>query len=462
MLKPARTSILYISSMKNEATPPRLSFLLVVVCVFVFTLGLNAAALVPPQGPIGGAQIATLAAISGDVRVSRAAAPGNVVPISDRAIGLALANGDTVQTLRGRAEIRFNDASVVKLFEGTVVVVQEQPTAGGIQRTISQIIGSLWFNIQKLTGSTTTLETPTAVAAIRGTQGQQDVPGPDQSTHTLSEGIQLVTEKLTRQSVTIRAGQQVTAIRGIGFLPVVALVGLLSEPAVGGPGGGVGAGAGAGAAPATGTTIATTTVATTSISSLTASVVSIAVPAGTIAATTSIPLAAQSSETKSTPTDPLVRPGGALTRLDGGGGVAVSAPTGSSFVSGLGGTIPMTAASGSIWALGAITHNARVIGTGRKTTEAVFAADAIAGVIRAARRNQTFAAGNALRTFAFASVIGRQYRDKPLVVIGAYGFAAAASYSQSPNQKRFPADVLISAVAGEIIGRLVTHHRERK
>jgi hypothetical protein len=146
-----------------------------------------------------------------------------------------------------------------------------------VQRTIRQLIGSLWFNIQQVTGAATTLETPTAVAAIRGTQGQQDVPGPDQSTHSLNEGVQVVTERITQQTRTIRAGQRVTAIRGIGFTPVLALVAALREPAI------------AQSAGAPGATSAPEAVATSAIPSVSASIMSIALPLGTIAAAAGIP-----------------------------------------------------------------------------------------------------------------------------------------------------------------------------
>jgi hypothetical protein len=122
----------------------------------------------------------------------------------------------------------------------------------------------------------------------------------------------------------------------------------------------------------------------------------------------------------------------------------------------------MTAASGSVWAWGAFTHNKKTMETGQKTTQAVFVANAIAGVLRSTRRKQSLAAGNALRTFAFAGVIGRQYPNKPALILAAYGFAAAASYSRRPDQTRFPTDVLVNAAVGEIIGRLMARHHEPK
>src|SRR5262249_45139773 len=123
--------------------------------------------------------------------------------------------------------------------------ISERQVSGGVQRTISQFLGNLWFNISKATGAGgTTLQTPTAVAAIRGTTGTQDVPNPDQSTHALQEGLEQITENVTQQSVLLRHGQRVTAIRGVGFTPVVALIGALIQPVIGGGGGGGAAGGG--------------------------------------------------------------------------------------------------------------------------------------------------------------------------------------------------------------------------
>ena len=223
----------------------RSSYFLSVVLGLLYMAMSVASAQAAPQGPIGGAQIAVLTLVDGDVRVARAATPNNVVAVT--AAGLPLANGDAVRTLKGKAEIRFGDNSIVVLNFGTSVAVTERPSPSGLQRSISQFLGSVWFNIEKGTGTTTTLRTPTAVAAIRGTQGTQDVPGLDQSTHSLNEGVELITESVTQQSVTIRAGQSVTAIRGIGFTPIVALLAAIANPALAAGGGG-GGGAGGGAA----------------------------------------------------------------------------------------------------------------------------------------------------------------------------------------------------------------------
>jgi hypothetical protein len=486
--------------MKNNAINSRIVLLFVLV-FSMSTVQLKAEALA--QGPLGGPVIALIANFSGFVQVSRAATPQNKTRITQ--LNFQLANGDTVQTLAGQAEIRFNDASIVTMNPGTIVVVSERQVAGGIQRTISQILGNLWFNITKATGAGgTTLQTPTAVAAIRGTIGTQDVPNPDQSTHALQEGLEQITENVTQQSIVLRPGQRVTAIRGIGFTPVVAIIGALIQPVIGGGGGGAGGGGGGGGGVAGGgvaggaggatTAAAGASVASataSSISSLAATFTSIGLSAGAAVATAAIPLAVPSGTT-STTNIPLVPPGGAFRggiaraiRPEAVDGTATTssvqqqtsftlAPMNRYFgpatpvVSRLGGTIPLTAASGSIWLSGVLKHDQRLGFTGQRATQAVLIADVFASGMKqfAIRQNSRYidyrASGNAVRAFAFASVLSRQYHDKPLVVIGSYSFAAAASVASMSGPKRFPTDVLVSAAVGEVIGRILARHHGSK
>src|SRR5215471_8308550 len=148
----------------------------ILVAAFIPTVRVSMALADPvppaPQGPIGGAAVANLTAIQPDVRVARVATPTNYARVN--ATPFPLANGDFVKTLNGRATITFDDRSVLTLSEGTTVQIQQRMQAGTISRRITQAIGSMWFSITRAAGTQTTHETPTAVAAIRGTQGTQD------------------------------------------------------------------------------------------------------------------------------------------------------------------------------------------------------------------------------------------------------------------------------------------------
>ena len=222
-----------------------------------------------------------------------------------------LANGDFVKTLNGRATITFDDRSVLTLSEGTTIQIQQRMQAGTISRRITQAIGSMWFSITRAAGTQTTLETPTAVAAIRGTEGTQDVPNDRQSTHALNDGVEQITEVVTSQSVTIRSGQRVTAIRGVGFTPVVALLAAIAQPTVGATGGGGGAGGGAGGGGAAGGAAGAATGATASTVSTVASVTAAVASAGALTAAAVVPVvASKGTPNPASSTTPLNPPGG--------------------------------------------------------------------------------------------------------------------------------------------------------
>jgi hypothetical protein len=486
MLKPGLNSIRFISSTKNDVMKHGLHLFLWVLIFRIGSSDLKAEAFA--QGPLGGPQIAVIENLQGFVQVARAATPLNPMRVSQ--LNFALANGDKVQTLAGMAQIRFTDASILVMNPGTVVIITERQVAGGIQRTISQFLGTLWFNISKAAG-TTTLQTPTAVAAIRGTTGTHDVPNPDQSTHALQEGLEQITEIVTQQSVLLRPGQRITAIHAVGFTPAVAIIGALRQPVIGGGGSGAAGGAGGAAGAASGAAASASVTAATTVTSLAASITSIGISAGAAVVTATIPLTVSNGNGKSGTTPPP--PGGAI-QIGGRKGQFTAKETNSSsvdvpfaqsqsafspapmnqylnpsspFISRLGGTVPITAATGSMWLAGALTHDQRLQYTGIKSTRAVLTADIYAEAMKQFALRQTSryidyrASGNAVRTFALASVISRQYHDKPLAVVGSYGFATAVSFASIRGPKRFPSDVLISAAVGEVIGRVMARHHNQ-
>ena len=143
-------------------------------------------------------------------------------------------------------------------------------------------------------------------------------------------------------------------------------------------------------------------------------------------------------------------------------------------VSRVGGSIPMMAVSGSMWALGKVTHNDKAAGTGRLAVEAVLHTEILVGGLKVLTNRErpnkplghgefwdgghSFPSGHAATTFAFATVVSHEYRNKPLVAIGAYGLATAVSLSRVGGLNHFPSDVLIGATIGHLIGRYVIHH----
>jgi len=138
----------------------------------------------------------------------------------------------------------------------------------------------------------------------------------------------------------------------------------------------------------------------------------------------------------------------------------------SKFVSHFGSTQAMGGASASLWAIGKFTHNDRLSETGSLATQAVLHTQLVVSSLKFLSQRQrpngvdkkSFPSGHAATSFAFASVVARQYHDKPMIVIGSYGLATAVSLSRMGGLNHFPSDVLVGAVIGELIGRYLIHH----
>lgn len=81
--------------------------------------------------------------------------------------------GDTIRTgQESRVEITFADGSIVRVSERSRMVIKELTGSGQAQRRgIKVMLGKVWANAAKLLSAQSTLkvESPTTVAAIRGT-----------------------------------------------------------------------------------------------------------------------------------------------------------------------------------------------------------------------------------------------------------------------------------------------------
>ncbi len=139
--------------------------------------------------------------------------------------------------------------------------------------------------------------------------------------------------------------------------------------------------------------------------------------------------------------------------------------TPSNVISGIGNVAPY-AVPGAMWFLGAISHNDHAAEAGRLGGEAELDTALVVHVLKFATdrqrpnlsNDQSFPSGHAASAFALAAVMSSEYHDKPLVVAGSYGFAAAVSFARIGGLNHFPSDVLVGAVIGELIGRYVVHH----
>ena len=148
----------------------------------------------------------------------------------------------------------------------------------------------------------------------------------------------------------------------------------------------------------------------------------------------------------------------------------------SRMLSNLGSSGPTLAASGSMLAIGKLTHNEKAATTGMLATEAVLHSQVVIRGLKLLfnreRPNkldgqgsffgggQSFPSGHAASTWAFATIVAHQYKNKPLIAIGAYSFATAVSLSRVGGLNHFPSDVLIGATIGHLIGRYVLHQHK--
>ena len=129
------------------------------------------------------------------------------------------------------------------------------------------------------------------------------------------------------------------------------------------------------------------------------------------------------------------------------------------------GLITPWALPGSMWVLGSIKHDEHAAETGRLGIEAAVDSEVVMQVLKLATSrmrpngsdSMSFPSGHSMEAFALAAVLSKEYHDKPLVVWGSYGFAAAVGLARVGSLEHFPTDVVAGAVIGELIGRYVVN-----
>ena len=75
---------------------------------------------------------------------------------------------------------------------------------------------------------------------------------------------------------------------------------------------------------------------------------------------------------------------------------------------------------------------------------------------------QAFPSGHTSTAWAMATVIARQYRDKPMIPIISYSLATLVGVSRMAENKHWASDVLIGAILGYSIGRFVTRKKKSR
>jgi membrane-associated phospholipid phosphatase len=71
-----------------------------------------------------------------------------------------------------------------------------------------------------------------------------------------------------------------------------------------------------------------------------------------------------------------------------------------------------------------------------------------------------FPSGHAISSWAFASVVAKEYDDRKLIQIGAYSLATIVSVSRVTGRRHFPSDVVVGSSMGFLIGRYMVRAHE--
>lgn len=147
-------------------------------------------------------------------------------------------------------------------------------------------------------------------------------------------------------------------------------------------------------------------------------------------------------------------------------------------ISNAGSVYALAGAVGTFYFLGRAKHNDRARETGLLSAEAMINSIIVEGVLKGitqrgrpldgADRSEffhggsSFPSGHATQTWAVATVIANEYKDRPAVQIAAYGVATAVSVARFTGHKHYLSDVVAGSALGWGIGRYVyhAHHRE--
>jgi hypothetical protein len=136
----------------------------------------------------------------------------------------------------------------------------------------------------------------------------------------------------------------------------------------------------------------------------------------------------------------------------------------------IGGPLATFGAAGGLLAIGKMTGNEHMAGTGLRGVEALTLTQGVMHGIKLLTDRKrpgdggnggfwsggdSFPSGHAMESWALATVVANEYRDKPLVKFGMYGLAAAISLSRVSAERHYASDVLVGSAVGYLIGKFV-------
>ena len=67
----------------------------------------------------------------------------------------------------------------------------------------------------------------------------------------------------------------------------------------------------------------------------------------------------------------------------------------------------------------------------------------------------SFPSGHAASSWAWATVVARQYNDRKAAAIGAYSLAAIVSAARLSARRHYASDLIVGGVVGHLIGRYI-------
>lgn len=143
--------------------------------------------------------------LSGDVKVKSEGVWKDGFP------EMELKEGDTVNVIDGKAEIIYDDFTIIVADSGTVIAIN----SSGNQNRIYLKIGKIWSKISKLiSGKVFEIENPVCVAGVRGTEFIVSY-SEDSSDIEVLEGEVEVKEKMTNKMVMLKRLQRIRVRRKI-------------------------------------------------------------------------------------------------------------------------------------------------------------------------------------------------------------------------------------------------------
>ena len=145
-------------------------------------------------------------------------------------------------------------------------------------------------------------------------------------------------------------------------------------------------------------------------------------------------------------------------------------------ISNAGSVYSLAGVAGTFYLLGRAKGNTRARETGLLSAEAMVNSIIVEGVLKGVTQRarpldgrerseffdggSSFPSGHATQTWAVATVIANEYKDRPAVQIAAYGVATAVSVARFTGHKHYLSDIVAGSALGWGIGRYVyrTHH----